>query len=54
MFNERSLGDRDLRVNIAQPREERGGFRDRGSGHSRSASQRGSNKRYLDRKPVDR
>ena len=46
MFNGRSLGDRDLRVSLAQPREERGGFRDRGSGHSRRPSQRGGNKRY--------
>ncbi len=46
MFNGRSFGDRDLRVNIAQPREERGGFNDRGSGHSRRPPQRGGNKRY--------
>lgn len=46
MFNGRSLGDRELRVSIAQPREERGGFRDRGSGHSRRPPQRGGNKRY--------
>lgn len=46
MFNGRSLGDRDLRVNIAQPREERGGFTGRGSGHSRRPPQRGGNKRY--------
>lgn len=47
MFNGRSLGDRDLRVSIAQPREDRGGgFKDRGSGHSRRPPQRGGNKRY--------
>ena len=46
MFNGRNLGDRDLRVSIAQPREERGGFNDRGSGHSRRPPQRGGNKRY--------
>ena len=46
MFNGHSLDDRELRVNIAQPREERGGFRDRGSGHSRRPPQRGGNKRY--------
>jgi RNA recognition motif-containing protein len=46
MFNGRSLGDRELRVSIAQPREERGGPRDRGSGHSRRPPQRGGNKRY--------
>src|SRR5512138_823193 len=41
MFNGRSLGDRDLRVSMAQPREERGGFKDRGSGQSRRPPQRG-------------
>ena len=46
MFNGRSLGDRELRVNMAQPREERGGFRDRGSGHSHRPPQRGGNKHY--------
>ena len=46
MFNSYSLGDRELRVNMAQPREERSGFRDRGSGHSRRPPQRGGNKRY--------
>ena len=46
MFNGRNLGDRDLRVNIAQPHEERGVFRDRGSGHSRRLPQRGGNKRH--------
>jgi RNA recognition motif-containing protein len=46
MFNGHSMGDRELRVSIAQPREERGGFRDRGSGHSRRPPQRGGNKRY--------
>jgi RNA recognition motif-containing protein len=49
MFNGRSLDDRELRVSMAQPREERsggGGFRDRGSGHTRRPAQRGGNKRY--------
>lgn len=46
MFNGRSLGDRELRVSIAKPREEQGGSRDRGSGHSRRPPQRGGNKRY--------
>lgn len=46
MFYGRSLGDRELRVNMAQPREERGGLRDRGSGHSRRPPQRGGNKYY--------
>jgi RNA recognition motif-containing protein len=46
MFNGQNLGDRELRVSIAKPREEHGGFRDRGSGHSRRPVQRGGNKRY--------
>ncbi len=46
MFNGYNMGDRELRVSIAQPREERGGFRDRGSGHSRRPQTRGGNKRY--------
>ena len=46
MFNGRSLGDRELRVSIARPQEDRGGYRDRGSGHSRRPPQRGGNKRY--------
>ena len=50
MFNGQSLGDRELRVSIAQPREERSGgsgfSRDRGSGHTRRPAQRGGNKRY--------
>jgi RNA recognition motif-containing protein len=47
MFNGRSLGDRELRVSIAQPREEHGGGAPgRGSGHSRRPPQRGGNKRY--------
>ena len=46
MFNGRSLGDRELRVSLAQQREERDGFKDRGSGHGRRPPQRGGNKRY--------
>jgi len=48
MFNGHNMGDRELRVSIARPREERGGFgnRDRGSGHQRRPPQRGGNKRY--------
>ena len=46
MFNGHSMGDRELRVSIARPREERGGFKDRGSGHARRPPQRGGNKRY--------
>ncbi len=46
MFNGHSLDDRELRVSMAQQREDRGGFRDRGSGHPRRPPQRGGNKRY--------
>ena len=46
MFNGQILGDRELRVSIARPREERAGFPNRGSGHSRRPPQRGGNKRY--------
>ena len=48
MFNGHNMGDRDLRVSIARPREERGrgGFDSRGSGHTRRPPQRGGNKRY--------
>ena len=46
MFNSYNLGDRELRVSIAKPREERGGVPGRGSGHSRRPPQRGGNKRY--------
>ena len=48
MFNGHNMGDRELRVSIARPREERSGFgnRDRGSGHQRRPPQRGGNKRY--------
>ena len=38
MLNGYNMDDRELRVSIARPREERGGFRDRGSGHSRRPS----------------
>ena len=48
MFNGHNMGDRELRVSLARPREERGGVgnRDRGSGHQRRPPQRGGNKRY--------
>ena len=46
MFNGYNMANRELRVNMAQPREERGGSRDRGSGHPRRPAQRGGNKRY--------
>ncbi len=31
MFNGHNMGERELRVSVARPREERGGFRDRGN-----------------------
>lgn len=46
MFNGYNMGDRELKVSMARPREERGGFPSRGSGHQRRAPQRGGNKRY--------
>ena len=46
MLNGQNLGDRELRVSLARPRDDRGGFPNRGSGHSRRPPQRGGNKRY--------
>ena len=46
MFNGYNMADRELKVSMARPREERGGFPDRGSGHSRRSAPRGGNKRY--------
>jgi RNA recognition motif-containing protein len=46
MFNGFNWGDRELKVSLARPREERGGIPGRGSGHSRRPPQRGGNKRY--------
>jgi len=46
MFNGFMMGDRELKVNPAKPREERGGsFGNRGSGRSHGP-QRGGGKRY--------
>jgi RNA recognition motif-containing protein len=56
MFNGRSLGNRELRVNVARPREERapgsfgggrgqGGYRS-GGGGNRDRDRRGGNRRY--------
>jgi RNA recognition motif-containing protein len=42
MFNSYSLNDRQLTVNVARPREERGGFRDPRGGHRQ---QRGNKNR---------
>ncbi len=44
MFNGRQLGERELKVSMARPREERGGFGNRGRGGHRP--QRGGGKRY--------
>lgn len=41
MFNSYTLNDRQLTVNVARPREERGGFRDQRGGHR----QRGNSNR---------
>jgi RNA recognition motif-containing protein len=46
MFNGYNMGDRELRVSMARPREERSGPPGRGSGHQRRPPQRGGNKRY--------
>ena len=46
MFNGFNVGNREMRVSLARPREERGGPPGRGSGHSRRPPQRGGNKRY--------
>ena len=47
MFNGYQMGDRELRVSMARPREERGrgGFDNRGGGRGHRP-QRGSGKRY--------
>ena len=46
MFNGFMMGDRELKVNMARPREERGrSFDNRGSGR-KHAPQRGGGKRY--------
>jgi len=52
MFNGFNMGDRELKVNLARPKEERGGFGgNRGGfggnrGGNRNNNQRGTNKRY--------
>ena len=47
MFNGYNMGDRELRVSVAKPREEHGGGAPgRGSGHTRRPPQRSGNKRY--------
>jgi RNA recognition motif-containing protein len=44
MFNQKSLGDRELNVNIARPREERSGGSFGGGSYNRGRG--GSNRRY--------
>jgi RNA recognition motif-containing protein len=44
MFNGHTLADRQLNVNIARPREERGGFRQNNRGHRQNRG--GGNRRY--------
>lgn len=44
MFNGYSLADRQLNVNIARPREERGGFRQQRGGNRQDRG--GGNRRY--------
>ena len=56
MFNGFNMGDRELKVNLARPKEERGGFGGGGFGGNRGGNnnrggnrnnnQRGTNKRY--------
>jgi RNA recognition motif-containing protein len=46
MFNGYRMSDRELKVNMARPREERGGFGNRGGGRGGHRPQRGSGKRY--------
>ena len=42
MFNSHQLGDRTLTVNMARPREERGGYGSRGGGYGSRGGGRGS------------
>jgi cold-inducible RNA-binding protein len=44
MFNGHTLGDRQLNVNVARPREERSGFRPQNRGHRQNRG--GGNRRY--------
>lgn len=48
MFNGYHMSDRELKVNMARPREERGGFGNRGGnrGSGSHRPQRGGGKRY--------
>jgi RNA recognition motif-containing protein len=50
MFNGHQLGDRELKVSLARPREDRpgggGGFGNRGSNRGGHRPQRGGGKRY--------
>jgi RNA recognition motif-containing protein len=46
MFNGYQMSDRELKVNMARPREERGGFGNRGGNRGGHRPQRGGGKRY--------
>lgn len=46
MFNGYTLADRQLNVNVARPREERGGFRPGRGGPRRDNRNSGKNRRY--------
>lgn len=46
MFNGFQMGERELKVSMARPREERGGFGNRGGGRGGHRPQRGGGKRY--------
>lgn len=46
MFNGHTLADRQLTVNLARPRGERGGFRQQNRGGFRQQNRGGRNRRY--------
>jgi RNA recognition motif-containing protein len=46
MFNGFNMGDRELKVSMARPREERGGFGNYGGNRGGHRPQRGNGKRY--------
>lgn len=46
MFNSYTLNERQLTVNVARPREERGGFRQQGRNNSRKQRGGGGHNRY--------
>jgi len=46
MLNGRTMNDRELTVNVARPREERGGFRSGGQRSGNRQNRGGGNRRY--------